>query len=157
MDVTSILAGTVCFVLPLLSLVVFVAGLLWRGACPSWLLVCAAVPPALAIASLLVLQQQDAGVGTMFTVALTAWFVLCLIFLGLALARRRRAQRSRPLEYAGLTMPLIALALLTGIFVVLLLSPAPQGDEPGLGRLDRQVHTAAACAQAEACSAAGRC
>jgi hypothetical protein len=128
-NVTSILNATVLVALPILSLVVFVAGLLWRGACPSWLLVCAAVSPALAIVSLLVLQQRNAGDFISLTHVLVAWFVLCLIVLGLAVMRRLTAQPSRWLQYAGLTMPFIAFGALVGIVLMFLvlarLTPTP--------------------------------
>lgn len=114
----------ICVVLPLASLAVLVAGLLWRGIRPIWLLVCAAAVPAAVLVVALVLLP-DAGGDTTLTLALIAWSVLCLLVLGLALSRRWRGELSRPLELAGMILPVVVLLPLAGFFVVQLFEPPP--------------------------------
>lgn len=85
----------ICVALPLASVAVLIAGLLWRGNRPSWLLACAAaVPAAVLVVALMLLP--DSGGDTTLTLALIVWSVLCLLVLGLALGRRWRGESSRP-------------------------------------------------------------
>jgi hypothetical protein len=115
---------TICVALPLASVAVLVAGLLWRGKRPVWLLAfAAAVPAAVLVVSLMLLP--DAGGDAGLTLGLIVWSVLCLLVLGLALSRRWRGGPSRPLEIAGMVMPVVVLLPLAVFFLVQLLEPAP--------------------------------
>jgi hypothetical protein len=115
---------TICVALPLASVAVLVTGLLWRGKRPVWLLAFAAAgPTAVLVISLMLLP--DAGGDASLTLGLIVWSVLCLLVLGLALSRRWRGELSRPLEIAGMVMPVVVLLPLAAFFLVQLLEPAP--------------------------------
>jgi hypothetical protein len=124
---------TFCVVLPLGSLVVFLVGLLWRRAYPGWLLLCAAVPPSVGLAALL-LGLPDAGGDVNVFIALSAWFVLCLVVLALVWVRCLRGRRGRRLEFVSLTMPFVAFALVAGFFIVALLTPIEPDSHPAVYR-----------------------
>jgi hypothetical protein len=129
-DVTWILWLVISIALPLASLTVLIAGLLRRGDRPMWLLGCAAAVPAAALVILLALLRVDGDDSLLL--ALVVWFALCLLVLGLALGRRWRGERSRPLEVAGLVMPFVVLACLAGLFALELLTPPPMDEHPAV-------------------------
>ena len=106
---------------------VLIAGLLWRGNRPVWLLACAvAVPAAVLVIALMLLP--DEGGDTNLTLGLIVWSVLCLLVLGLAISRRWRGGLSRPLEIAGMIMPVVVLLPLAAFFVVQAFEPPPNDE-----------------------------
>ena len=117
----------VWFVLPLASLAVLVAGLLRRGGRPAWLLWCAAAVSVGAISFCLIALHEGYDP---LTLGLFVWFVLCLLVLGLALGRRRRGEPSRPMELAGMIMPVVVLLPLAALSVVALLDQPPKPLQP---------------------------
>lgn len=114
-DVSWMLRLIASIALPLASLAVLVVGLLRRRDRPAWLLWCSAAVSMSALAILLVLFGIDSG--DILATPMIVWFTLCLLVLGLALGRRRRGERSGPLELTGLIMPFVALALWAGLMV----------------------------------------
>jgi hypothetical protein len=129
-DVSWTLWLIVSIALPAASLALLVAGLLRRADLPGWLLGCAAAVPAAALVILLVLLRVDGDDSLLL--ALVVWFALCLLVLGLALGRRWRGERSRPLEVAGLVMPFVVLALLAGFFALEALTPPAVDEHPAV-------------------------
>lgn len=136
-DVSELFWLILFIALPVASLVVLAAGLLCRRGLPVWLLWCAVAVPASALAILLVMLPEAGDDSLML--ALIVWFVLCLLVLGLALGRRWRGERSRPLELAGLIMPFVALALLAGSLALTALTPPTPVEEHSTVRCDSPV------------------
>jgi drug/metabolite transporter (DMT)-like permease len=129
-DLSWVLWQLISIVLPVASLAVLVAGLLRRRERPTWLLWCAFAIPTAALAILLILIRAEGTDWLML--ALTCWFVLCLLVLGIALGRRWRGEDGRTLEIIGLVMPFVVLALLAGLFMIELLTPIRGGEHPAV-------------------------